>query len=487
VEVRHLFYNVPARRKFLRTPATEMGHLAETFTRLALARSGLHLTLRHNGKLVHDVPGSMGLLDRIALLFGAEVANGLYRVHAEGGGLALAGYVGDPSCDRGTAQLQYLVLNGRWVRDRRCFQAVQDAYQGLLMTGRYPAAFLSLTLPPEEVDVNVHPAKAEVRFRDPEAVYRFVREAVGQRLRQADLTARLHLRSAKAAPDPVEVATAPARRLDRPDPLPLTTAGRLTPVERAAVGAVHPSGPSPTRRPPDNADVPPTTPAAPRRGAGADLFPHPGDAPAAAAPATSPGRPPPVRAETPPALQVLDCYLVVEASPDEVLFIDQHALHERILFEQLRARFEAGAVEAQRLLVPEPVELPPLQAAQVLEHRAALAELGLTGEAFGGHTVLLHSYPALLNRGAPGAILQAVADYLAGRERPPDRGQLLYGLLSLMACHAAVRAGDRLTAAEITALVAQRELARDGHHCPHGRPTTLAFHRRDLERLFRRT
>jgi DNA mismatch repair protein MutL len=211
------------------------------------------------------------------------------------------------------------------------------------------------------------------------------------------------------------------------------------------------------------------------------------DAPVAAAPASSPSRPPTAEAKALPALQVLDCYLVVEASPDEVLFIDQHALHERILFEQLRQRFEAGAVEAQRLLVPEPVELPPLQAAQVLEHRAALAELGLTVEAFGGHTVLLHSYPALLNRGAPGAILRAVADYLAGRERPPDRGQLLYGLLSLMACHAAVRAGDRLTAAEIAALVGQRELARDGHHCPHGRPTTLVFHRRDLERLFRRT
>src|SRR5262249_41380672 len=144
-------------------------------------------------------------------------------------------------------------------------------------------------------------------------------------------------------------------------------------------------------------------------------------------------------------------------------------------------------LEAQRLLVPEPVELPPLQVAQVLEHRPALAELGLAVEDFGAPTVLVHSYPALLGRRPAGAILQAVADYLVSRGRPPEREQLLYELLSLMACHAAVRAGDRLTPAEIAALVAQRGLARDGHHCPHGRPTTLTFHRRELERLFRRT
>jgi DNA mismatch repair protein MutL len=165
IEVRHLFYNTPARRKFLRSQATEMGHVAEAFTRMALARPGLHLSLRHNHKAVHDVPGPLGLLDRIGLLFGAEVAAALYRVEARQGEAALDGYVADPACARGDSRLQYLFVNGRWVRDRGLFQAVQEAFRGLLMAGRYPVAFLSLQLPAGEVDVNVHPAKAEVRFR----------------------------------------------------------------------------------------------------------------------------------------------------------------------------------------------------------------------------------------------------------------------------------------------------------------------------------
>jgi DNA mismatch repair protein MutL len=148
VEVRHLFFSTPARRKFLKSPATEMGHVAEAFTRLALAFPGLHLTLRHNGRLVHEVPGPLGLLDRIGVFFGDEVRNSLYQVEANEGPISLGGYVADPSCDRGGTQLQYLFVNGRWVRDRGLFQAVQDAYRGLLMAGRHPVAFLTLELPP---------------------------------------------------------------------------------------------------------------------------------------------------------------------------------------------------------------------------------------------------------------------------------------------------------------------------------------------------
>ena len=185
-------------------------------------------------------------------------------------------------------------------------------------------------------------------------------------------------------------------------------------------------------------------------------------------------------------MQVLGCYLVVEVPPDEVLFLDQHALHERILFEQLRERFRSGPLETQRLLVPEPVDLPVAQAAVVLEHREALAALGLAVEDFGGGTVLLTGYPALLGKQSPKGILQAVVEHLLSRERAPSREQLLHDLLSLMACHAAVRAGDRLTPEAIEALLARRALAQDSHHCPHGRPTALRFGRHDLERLFKR-
>jgi DNA mismatch repair protein MutL len=186
------------------------------------------------------------------------------------------------------------------------------------------------------------------------------------------------------------------------------------------------------------------------------------------------------------ALQVLDCYLVVEVPPDEVLFIDQHALHECILFEQLQERSRSGRLEAQRLLIPETVELPPSQVALVLEQSAALAELGLEVESFGGGTLMLSSYPALLGKRSPKELLRVVMEYILSKERAPSREQLLNDLLSLMACHAAVRAGDRLTPEAISELLAQREMAQDSHHCPHGRPTSLRFTRYDLERQFKR-
>jgi len=185
-------------------------------------------------------------------------------------------------------------------------------------------------------------------------------------------------------------------------------------------------------------------------------------------------------------MQVLDCYLVVEVPPDEILFIDQHALHERILFEQFQERLRLGTLEVQRLLIPEPVNLPPAQAAMVLEQREALAELGFVVEDFGGGTVLLAGYPALLGQRSPRKVFRAVVDQLVGKGRVASREQLLNDLLSMMACHAAVRAGDRLNQEEFASLLAQRELAQDSHHCPHGRPTSLRFSRRDLDRMFKR-
>src|SRR5436305_7891203 len=191
VEVRHLFYNTPVRRKFLRTVATELGHVSETCTRLSLSHPALHLTLRHNGKLVYEVPGTANLFDRLGLFFGREVADALYAVEAGQGPVRLTGYVADPACERGNARLQYLFVNGRCVRDRSLAHALQEGYRGLLMTGRYAVAFLFLELPPDQVDVNVHPTKSEVRFRDASVLYHLVLAAVRERLRRANLVPRL--------------------------------------------------------------------------------------------------------------------------------------------------------------------------------------------------------------------------------------------------------------------------------------------------------
>lgn len=185
-------------------------------------------------------------------------------------------------------------------------------------------------------------------------------------------------------------------------------------------------------------------------------------------------------------MQMHDLYLVVEV-PEGILIVDQHALHERSLFEGLKRRLATGTLEVQKLLIPEPVHLTSGEALRLLEHRDALAELGLQIDDFGGGTVLVGSYPAVLGKRSPRDLLRGVLDYLLGQNALPPRDVLLNDLMALMACHAAVRAGDRLGPDEVQALVAQRHLADDHHHCPHGRPSSLLFSRADLDRQFRRT
>jgi DNA mismatch repair protein MutL len=192
-----------------------------------------------------------------------------------------------------------------------------------------------------------------------------------------------------------------------------------------------------------------------------------------------------IRINSGKALQIHDSYLVLE-TPEGMLVIDQHALHERILFEQFKRRLREGPIERQRLLVPEPVDLPAEQAARVLAAKAELAELGLEVEEFGGGTVLIQSYPTLLQKLTPSAILQTAVDFLMAQDRVPTRDILLNELTSMMACKAAVKAGDRLTPEQIDALLEQRHLAQDQHHCPHGRPTSLIFSRHELDKQFGR-
>jgi len=470
IEVRHLFFNTPVRRKFLKTPGTEIGHICEVFTRIALANPGLHMVLRHNGKMVYEVPGATDLLERIGLFFGDDIRDNLYAIDERHGAAHLYGFVADPACDRGTAKMQYLFLNGRWIRDRSLGHAVQEAFRGLLMTGRYAVSFLFLDLPADAVDVNVHPTKSEVRFREGQSLFSFFLSTIRQRLSRQNLTARLQ------AP--------------RPNATP---AGFMAAVPSSEAGPSlfgQPGFPSFVKRPlPD----PPARPMQPVEPA-AEPFQAPRETEAASDPAPTSSQPteapqvidpPPIGDSGGRAIQVHNAYLIVETA-EGMLVIDQHALHERVLFEKFKEKFRQGSLESQMLLIPEPIDLPPDQSAKVLEHREALADLGLGVEDFGGGTLLVNRYPAILSRTAPMDILKSVVDYLLTQDRPPPREVLLGELMSLMACHAAVRSGDPLTAEEIAGLAAMRHLATDAHHCPHGRPTALLFTRHELDKQFRR-
>jgi len=522
IEVRHLFFNVPVRKKFLKSIATELGHVCEAVTRLALANPALHITLRHNGKLVYDIPGSAGLLDRIALFFGGEVRDALYEIDSGPGATRATGFIADPKCDRGNAKLQYLFVNGRWFRDRSVAHAMQEAYRGLLMSGRYSVGFVFLTIPPDKVDVNVHPTKSEVRFQENSHIYSMVRSAVKTRLLKENLVPHLTApqgevrgldepESVIRSRDPLMpgLFTQPTREADLGPQTPVIGMGH-SPRQDLASRTVAPwemdrgtsltnggfrqstnvSTPVEVARGVDSPAHALSTPVESTTTEGI-TSPARQEEPAAvpvvvAPPEAEPAFPiPPATFPAGTAMQIQDTYLVLETLEGMVV-IDQHALHERILFEQLRRRIRAGQLEVQRLLIPEPIDLPAEQAALVLEAADALKELGLEVSDFGGNTVLLSSYPTLLSRKAPHEIFQSVVDHLLTKERPPTREAMLHLLMATMACKAAVKAGDRLTPEEIAHLLHLRQLAEDSHHCPHGRPTSLVFSRHELDKQFRR-
>jgi DNA mismatch repair protein MutL len=477
IEVRHLFYNLPVRKKFLKSVATELGHVCETVTRLALANPSLHLTLRHNGKLVYDIPSSAGLLERIALFFGGETRDALYEIDSGPGPLRVTGFIADPKCDRGNAKLQYLFVNGRWVRDRSMAHAMQEAYRGLLMTGRYMVGFLYLTLPPDQVDVNVHPTKAEVRFQENSLVYSLVRSTLKNRLLKENLVPRLSIPLGEVPKLPTaksEPAESFAQAIPQREFASLSTGDDSSPrqeVARRTVALWEGAGQVPAEQ---TSPGPIVTP------------PHDTMIASVSEPACGELlRSTPSDFDLRSAIQIQDSYLVLE-TPEGMLVIDQHALHERILFEQLRRRVREGQLEVQRLLIPEPIDLPAEQAARILEASGALRELGLEISDFGGNTVLLSSYPTLLGRKSPMEIFRGVLDELLTHDRPPTRDGLLHDLMATMACKAAVKAGDRLSPEEIAYLLQLRQLAEDSHHCPHGRPTSLLISRRELDKQFRR-
>jgi DNA mismatch repair protein MutL len=505
IEVRNLFANTPVRRTYLKSDSTEASHVAEMFSRIALAHPTVRLTFRSAGKLVHDLPAVTGVRERIAVFFGQELADSLLWVESRMDTIHLWGYVAHPSQSRSSAKGQFLFVGGRYVRDRSLGHALGEAYRGLLMVGRQPVAFLHLDMPPDEVDVNVHPTKIEVRFRDGQRIYSQLLATVRQTFLASDLHARL-----QAAPEPTSAAPMPPPRAAEPrfeapekfaltdaapdrqqvaswfapkaptsfSPFPAPGYAGGAPAPAPAWARVLPQAPAPSTVPFDEFDGPVSTPAP----AEPPVVPQPEP------PSTAPANGDFTAASEPPlrALQVHDSYLIAETS-DGMMVIDQHALHERILFEELRQRVERGGVEAQRLLVPEPVDLSAAESAAVLERSDVLRNLGIEIEPFGGDTVLVTSTPAMLAGVAPDRLVRDLAEHFRSKPLPPTRDDLLADLLHMIACKAAIKAGQRLTPSEITALIARRHLVADSHHCPHGRPTALVFTKSELERQFGRT
>ena len=498
MDVRQLFFNTPVRRKFLKSQSTEFAHISEQFTRIALANPNLQMTLRHNGKQVYDLPATHNHLERLELFFGSELARQLIPVQGEFQGVKLWGYVGHPSLSKSTRKGQYLFLNGRWIQDRSLQHALTEAFRGLLMVGRQPIAFLFLELAPEQVDVNVHPTKSEVRFQDSQTLYRLVLSSLrskflsmnldsnleaGRLLRGSDTTDNeepqddLHRRvqqelvswTQRQFPDHTEQnAEHEPRSYTEPTLFPAAkTKPNTDPLAEYADDLFTANEPATA----DIASAPPVSAAAPA------TVVHVDEPTAARYPASG--------STTLRAMQVHDCYLVVETEQG-ITVIDQHALHERIMYENLRKRILNGKVEIQRLLIPVTVELSARECGLLLDQEELLKDLGLVVESFGGSTLVLTGFPTMLKRADPVKLLRDIADMLETSGSKVTRRDLIDSMLHMMACKAAIKAGQRLTPEEIEALLEQRHLCDDHHHCPHGRPTALTLSRVELDRQFGR-
>ncbi|MBI4636264.1 MAG: DNA mismatch repair endonuclease MutL [Candidatus Rokubacteria bacterium] len=413
VVVRDLFFNTPARLKFLKSVPSELAMSLRVLTQLALAHARVHLRVTSNGRSVLTAPRATGLRERIGALWGYEVAARLLVVGRTAQGITVDGFVSPPDLTRGGRDELITIVNDRPVRDQALVQAVLEAYRPLLPRDRFPVVALCLRLPAADVDVNVHPTKAWVRFRHPRLVQEMLASAVGEALRRTAVVTAVELRVSEPAPG------------ERAEGAP-TTQGSL-------FGAPEP--PSGETR------------------FGSVLG------------------------------QVQDTF-IVSASDKEVFFLDQHVVHERVLFERLQTEALGGAPESQTLLFPESLPLAPAARALLERWRAPLERLGFAFEAFGGEAIVLRAVPTLLKGDEPKRLIEAALDEFGG----PRAGEpTLDRALAFVACRAAVKANTPLPREEMARLLTELGATTTPYFCPHGRPTVSRISIQDIRRELKRT
>ena len=488
ITVRNLFFNTPARRKFLRTTQTEQTRCVDAVRDLAMAHPGVAFTVNCDERSVINLPPGQSARERSIAVLGKELAEQVLEVQSDSfddpRGIALWGLAGLPTIARATNQAQHLFLNGRVIRDKTIQHAIKEAYRGLIEPGRHPTCVLMLEMSPAAVDVNVHPAKTEVRFRDSGLVHSVVLRALRDALRGADLTPSLA--SALPRNAVLHAAHAPGSQAILPEPAAPSVGSfvdffrRQTPQDYASrvfdfgsgggqhgasagSAASEATAPQPATPPQPVWDTP-----TPESKAG-DIPLH---------------RPIPA----PRVLQIHNSYLITQ-DEQGVLIVDQHALHERVMFEGLLERIRTAPLESQRLLAPVVVPATERQIDKLSELSLLLERIGVEAAPLGPRAVGVQAFPTFLfDRGVDP--LEFVTELLERAESEgfaPGGEQALHEVLDMMACKAAIKAGDRMSDHELAALVHLRETVERSSNCPHGRPTSVRLTIRELEKLFRRT
>jgi DNA mismatch repair protein MutL len=452
MQVRDIFYKLPARRKFLRTANTEMGHITELFTQIALANINIDLTLIHNSREIYRLHGTDGLRRRIAVLFpspAGDISDDMIETQSSEKGLEIYALMGKPEISRTSNKFQYIFLNGRFIHDKFISHAMKEAYRGLLEPNRFAVVFLFIKMPLEDYDVNVHPTKNEVRFFNANLVHSQILGAMRERLLGTNLSTPVQL----------------------PSTTQYNASSRTRPVQDQKIADAmadffkkHRSSSQPQFK-----------------------FKH------SSAVGTHVREPVNFVVPIPPAaqsdrkfIQIHDSYIVAQTDEGFVL-IDQHALHERIMYENLCKRVRENKLQSQKLLMPESFEVTEAQT-EVLENNSQLLEkLGIEIVPFAPRTMAIQAFPTLLAKADPLDFIQDLIEILENKQADIDSDRLLEEILDMAACKAAIKAGQKLTPAEIEQLLAEKENVDCSSRCPHGRPTTIEFSISEMEKQFKRT
>ncbi len=453
IQVRDIFYKLPARRKFLRTANTELGHIVEQFIRIALARVDLDLTLIHNGRELYRLVSQHGLRQRIGELFSSEISEDLLEAESDEKGVRIFALMGRPGDSRTSNKFQYIFLNGRFIRDKFISHAIKEAYRGTIEPGRFPVVFLFMQMPYEDYDVNVHPTKIEVRFYNSNLIHSQVLGALREKLLATDLDTQAKLPSAAGpalpeGPESVhrgrEIADAMAEFFRTHKPVPaqqqFVTRASSPCFEkhgqdgRATVKGIKDEAPQPERK----------------------------------------------------FIQIHDSFIVVPTD-DGFIIIDQHALHERIIYEIMSGRLRESKLESQRLLIPESFEMNEAQISALKANTELMEKLGIELVPFGPRTYAIQAFPTLLAKTSPVDFVQDLIDLFVDKGASLDSQSLLDEVVNMAACKAAIKAGQKLSDNEIEQLLADREKTEFTSRCPHGRPAVIKFSMAELQKQFKRT
>jgi len=447
IQIRDLFYKLPARRKFLRTTNTEWGHITEQFTRIALANANLDLSLSHNGRESYRLLSNQGLHQRVAELFpalSADVSHDLIEAVNQEKNIHVLALLGRPDISRTSNKFQYAFLNGRFIRDKFISHAIKEAYRGLLEPNRFPVVFLFIQMPFEDYDVNVHPTKIEVRFYNANLVHSQILGALREKLLGTNLETQGKLpaisQSKSASPQTASmrdqrIADAMAEFFKKHKPAQTQQHIRFRPASPPAATSAPIERTAPYDR---------------------------------------------------KFLQIHDSFIVAQTD-DGFVIIDQHALHEKIIYETLCRRIQEHKLQSQKLLIPESFEVTTPEM-EVLKINAGLIEkLGIEIVPFGPRTMAVQAFPTFLSNVQPLDFVRDMLDLLGRKDAGLDAERLLDEILDMASCKAAIKAGQKLTTAEIEQLLADKDTAESSTRCPHGRPTTIKFSISDLEKQFKRT